>query len=147
MRRIEEFRSQEKHSWPRVGIHGFIVGLRDNETISERRIAIFMGIELERMAHQLAEIADTTLAAGFDEKLQIVLTHPQRLGYVPAGNEIADEDRLLINETKSGDAGFVDLGRNRFVADSADDHPRGDDDGDIRRGPVGGIIMEGKPAR
>ena len=146
-RGVEKFRSQEKHSRPRVSIHRFIISLRDDQTIAERRRAVLVRIKLERLAHQLPKIRDAVFAAWLNEKLQFISSHAQRLRDVCSGNEIANQHWLFVDEAKAGDTGLIDLRDDRFVADAANLHTCRYDDRDVRGSAVGRIIMKRKPAR
>ena len=146
-RRIEKFGSEKQNSRTRVSFDGFIVGLRDDEARSECRRAILVRIKLQRAAHRLTVVAEASLAPRLDEELQLVLSVSERLDDVLAGDEIADQHRLLVHETKARGPGLINLRGNRLVTDSANLHSRRHDHGDFRSRAVGGIVVKRKPAR
>ncbi len=121
--------------------------MRNYETGSERRRAIFVGIKLQCAAHQFAIIADPIFTARLNKELQLVLTHAQRFDHVLAGNEVSDQHWLFVDETKARGAGLINLRVYRFIANPADLHSGGHNYCDVRRGSIRCIIVERKPAR
>src|SRR5207248_11538565 len=84
-----------------IRIHRLVIGLGNDEAMAERRRAVFLCVELERASHQLAKVRNATLAAGLHKELQFITSHAQSLRDVRSGDEVADEDRLLVHEMKS----------------------------------------------
>src|SRR2546422_3926970 len=144
---MEKWGSQEENSLTRVGFHRLVVGLRNDEARAERGPSMLRRVKLQSMAHRFAKISDAIFAARFDEELQLVPAEPQRLDDVLAGDEIPDQDRLLVDETKAGSPTLINLRSDRLVANAAHLHSGRYNHGDVRRRAIRGVIMKWKPPR
>src|SRR3989449_3062288 len=143
---MEKWGSQEENSLTRVGFHRLVVGLRNDEARAERGRAILLRVKLQSMAHRFAKISDAIFAARFDEELQLVPAEPQRLDDVLTGDEIPDQDRLLVYETKPCRTSLINLWSDRLVADAAHLHSGRHNHSDVRRRAIRCIVMKWKPA-